>query len=97
MKFNIKKDDVKSVVSFLQNALLILVSAGCIIILTTRIKGEKVIQSEKETIEKLEKRVSTIEGLIMTQQIRVLDEEFVTPPQPQQPEYRETTKTVPLR
>lgn len=105
MKFNIKKDNVKSIISVLQGTLLILLSVGCITMLANRVKGEKTIQSEKEAIEKLEKRVSTIEGLIMTQQICILEESLSPKPQAatqntryneertdvQQPEYRETT------
>ena len=77
MKFDI---NVKVIMNIIQRTLLFTVSIICVVLLITKISNEKRIASENVTIEKLEKRISTIEGLIMTQQMQVFEKSLPPPP-----------------
>jgi hypothetical protein len=76
MKFDI---NVKVIMNIIQQTLLFTVSIICVVLLITKISNEKRIASENVTIEKLEKRISTIEGLIMTQQMQVIEKSLPPP------------------
>ena len=76
MKFDI---NVKVIMNIIQRTLLFTVSIICVVLLITKISNEKRIASENVTIEKLEKRISTIEGLIMTQQMQVFEKSLPPP------------------
>ena len=76
MKFDI---NVKVIMNIIQQTLLFTVSIICVVLLITKISNEKRIASENVTIEKLEKRISTIEGLIMTQQMQVFEKSLPPP------------------
>ena len=76
MKFDI---NVKVIMNIIQQTLLFIVSIICVVLLITKISNEKRIASENVTIEKLEKRISTIEGLIMTQQMQVIEKSLPPP------------------
>ena len=76
MKFDI---NVKVIMNIIQQTLLFTVSVICVVLLITKINDEKRIASENVTIEKLEKRISTIEGLIMTQQMQVFEKSLPPP------------------
>lgn len=76
MKFDI---NVKVIMNIIQQTLLFTVSVICVVLLITKISNEKRIASENVTIEKLEKRISTIEGLIMTQQMQVIEKSLPPP------------------
>ena len=52
---------------------------------------KKKVKCENTNIEKLEKRVTTIEGLIMTKHLQIL-EESITPQKPKCEEYPQETK-----
>lgn len=82
MKFDI---NVKVIMNIIQRTLLFTVSVICVVLLITKINNEKRIASENVTIEKLEKRISTIEGLIMTQQMQVFEKSLPPPVNNQEP------------
>lgn len=78
MKFDI---NIKIIGEVLRQVLLLLVSVVCIYLLVSQLKSEKKVKYENTNIEKLEKRVTTIEGLIMTKHLQIL-EESITPQKP---------------
>lgn len=88
MKFDI---NIKIIGEVLRQVLLLLVSVVCIYLLVSQLKSEKKVKYENTNIEKLEKRVTTIEGLIMTKHLQIL-EESITPQKPKCEEYSQETK-----
>ena len=74
--------NMKTIGDVLRQVLLLLVSVVCIYLLVSQLKNEKKVKAENTNIEKLEKRLTTIEGLIMTQQLQIL-EDSITPPKPE--------------
>ena len=88
MKFDI---NIKIIGEVLRQVLLLLVSVVCIYLLVSQLKSEKKVKYENTNIEKLEKRVTTIEGLIMTKHLQIL-EESITPQKPKCEENSQETK-----
>lgn len=88
MKFDI---NIKNIGEVLRQVLLLLVSVVCIYLLVSQLKSEKKVKYENTNIEKLEKRVTTIEGLIMTKHLQIL-EESITPQKPKCEEHSQETK-----
>lgn len=88
MKFDI---NIKIIGEVLRQVLLLLVSVVCIYLLVSQLKSEKKVKYENTNIEKLEKRVTTIEGLIMTKHLQIL-EESMTPQKPKCEEHSQETK-----
>lgn len=88
MKFDI---NIKIIGEALRQVLLLLVSVVCIYLLVSQLKSEKKVKYENTNIEKLEKRVTTIEGLIMTKHLQIL-EESITPQKPKCEEHPQETK-----
>lgn len=88
MKFDI---NIKIIGEVLRQVLLLLVSVVCIYLLVSQLKSEKKVKYENTNIEKLEKRVTTIEGLIMTKHLQIL-EESITPQKPKCEEHSQETK-----
>ena len=88
MKFDI---NIKIIGEVLRQVLLLLVSVVCIYLLVSQLKSEKKVKSENTNIEKLEKRVTTIEGLIMTKHLQIL-EESITPQKSKCEEHSQETK-----
>lgn len=88
MKFDI---NIKIIGEVLRQVLLLLVSVVCIYLLVSQLKNEKKVKYENTNIEKLEKRVTTIEGLIMTNHLQIL-EESITPQKPKCEERSQETK-----
>lgn len=94
--------NMKTIGDVLRQVLLLLVSIVCICLLVSQLKNEKKVKVENTNIEKLEKRITTIEGLIMTQQIQMLENsithqkpeqrEDVPPPKPKDEESSQETK-----
>ena len=93
--------NVKTIGDIFRQVLLLLVSIVCICLLVSQLKNEKKVKVENTNIEKLEKRITTIEGLIMTQQIQMLENsithqkperEDVPPPKPKDEETSQETK-----
>lgn len=72
--------NMKTVGDVLRQVLLLLVSIVCIYLLVSQLKSEKKVKVENTNIEKLEKRITTIEGLIMTQQLQILENSLTPPP-----------------
>lgn len=72
--------NMKTVGDILRQVLLLSVSIVCIYLLVSQLKSEKKVKVENTNIEKLEKRITTIEGLIMTQQ---LENTMTPPPKPE--------------
>lgn len=83
--------NIKIVGEVLRQVLLLLVSVVCIYLLVSQLKSEKKVKYENTNIEKLEKRVTTIEGLIMTKHLQIL-EESITPQKPKCEENPQETK-----
>lgn len=75
--------NVKTIGDVLRQVLLLLVSIVCIYLLVSQLKSEKKVKVENTNIEKLEKRITTIEGLIMTQQLHILENTMTPPPKPE--------------
>lgn len=88
MKFDI---NIKIIGEVLRQVLLLLVSVVCIYLLVSQLKSEKKVKYENNNIEKLEKRVTTIEGLIMTKHLQIL-EESMTPQKSKCEEHSQETK-----
>ena len=88
MKFDI---NIKIIGEVLRQVLLLLVSVVCIYLLVSQLKSEKKVKYENNNIEKLEKRVTTIEGLIMTKHLQIL-EESITPQKSKYEEHSQETK-----
>ena len=88
MKFDV---NIKIIGEVLRQVLLLLVSVVCIYLLVSQLKSEKKVKYENTNIEKLEKRVTTIEGLIMTKHLQIL-EESITPQKPKCEEHSQETK-----
>ena len=88
MKFDI---NIKIIGEVLRQVLLLLVSVVCIYLLVSQLKSEKKVKYENTNIEKLEKRVTTIEGLIMTKHLQIL-EESITPQKSKCEEHSQETK-----
>lgn len=88
MKFDI---NIKIIGEVLRQVLLLLVSVVCIYLLVSQLKSEKNEKYENTNIEKLEKRVTTIEGLIMTKHLQIL-EESTTSQKPKYEEHPQETK-----
>ena len=84
--------NMKTVGDILRQVLLLLVSIVCIYLLVSQLKSEKKIKVENTNIEKLEKRITTIEGLIMTQQLQILEDSITPPPKPKGEEPLQETK-----
>ncbi len=57
----------------LRQVMLFLVSIICIFLLFSQLKYIEKSRTEDVIIEKVEKRLTTIEGLIMTQQLQMLE------------------------
>ena len=74
--------NMKTVGDVLHQVLLLLVSIVCIYLLVFQLKNEKKVKVDNTNIEKLDKRITTIEGLIMTQQLQILENSII----PQKPE-----------
>lgn len=70
MKLNINN---KIFGDILRQVLLFLVSIICIFLLFSQLKYTEKARTEDAIIEKVEKRITTIEGLIMTQQLQILE------------------------
>ena len=88
MKFDI---NIKIIGEVLRQVLLLLVSVVCIYLLVSQLKSEKQANYENTSIEKLATRVTTIEGLIMTKHLQIL-EESITPQKPKREEHSQETK-----
>ena len=88
MKFD---SNIKIIGEVLRQVLLLLVSVVCIYLLVSQLKSEKKVKYENTNIEKLEKRVTTIEGLIMTKHLQIL-EESITPQKSKCEEHPQETK-----
>lgn len=90
--------NMKIIGDVLRQVLLLLVSIVCIYLLVSQLKSEKKVKAENTNIEKLEKRLITIEGLIMTQQLQMLESPVTHPPKPERedvppkPKYEETSQ-----
>lgn len=91
--------NMKIIGDTLRQVLLLLVSIVCIYLLVSQLKSEKKVKVENTNIEKLEKRLITIEGLIMTQQLQMLESPVTHPPKPERedvpppkPKYEETSQ-----
>ena len=91
--------NMKTIGDIFRQVLLLLVSIVCIYLLVSQLKSEKKIKDENTNIEKLEKRLITIEGLIMTQQLQMLESPVTHPPKPERedvpppkPKYEETSQ-----
>ena len=78
--------NVKTIGDIFRQVLLLLVSIVCIYLLVSQLKSEKLVKVENTNIEKLEKRLITIEGLIMTQQLQILESTMTPPPKPEREE-----------
>ena len=75
--------NIKTIGDALRQVLLLLVSIVCIYLLVSQLKSEKKVKVENTNVEKLEKRITTIEGLIMTQQLQILENTMTPPPKPE--------------
>ena len=74
MKINVIVGDI------LRQTLLLLVSIICIFLLFSQLKNSEKSKCENVAIEKIEKRLTTIEGLIMTQQLQILESSLPSHP-----------------
>lgn len=84
--------NMKTIGDVLRQVLLLLVSIVCIYLLVSQLKSEKKVKVENTNIEKLEKRLTTIEGLIMTQQLQILEDSITPPPKTKDEEPSQETK-----
>ena len=78
--------NIKTIGDILRQVLLLLVSIVCIYLLVSQLKSEKKVKVENTNIEKLEKRITTIEGLIVTQQLQIFENTMTPPPKPEREE-----------